>query len=354
MQHTTSTADAPLTRRQAREIERRTGVRPVAALPAATRHDTGEIDRNELTALVSVLPTELIQRLAAPAADEAHELPAAFDGRGLTVRAAVPASLAAARRRRRAGALAAAASVTAITSVGLASAGNGAVAADAHQANLITAAAPVEADAAVVDTAEQTESIAPAAEVAVDEASSVIERVDADSLFGVAGQAPVVAEPAVAAVESSSAATSTESAGTGDSGSAPAPAAAAAAPAGYNAAGPLAGAIVAAAYAQIGTTQDCTDMVQNALAAVGLTTRRDQGGYDYGISTFEQHGYRVSPDQAQPGDILIKYGYHVAIYVGDGVNHLAVHGGWNGDADDTVESSYEASPYFYDTIIRVG
>lgn len=331
MDNTTSTA-APLTRREAREIERRTGIRPVAAATApAFRHDTGEIERNEVTALVSVLPTELVQRVAAPAlpvAVDEVEVPEAFDGRGLTVRAEVPASLAAARRRRRAGGFAAAASVTALASVGLA--GVGAADGTEHQASLLTAAAPAEAaDAAAVDAEQPADSIAPSPQVEVTEATSSIQTIDSAALFGAVGEAPA---PAVAA----------------SGGGTPAPASIA------PPAGPLADAIVSAAYAQLGITQDCTDMVQNALAAVGLTTRRDQGGYDYGVAAFERHGYRVSPDQVQPGDILISYGYHVAIYVGDGVNHLAVHGGWNGDADDTVVSSQQASPYFYDTIIRVG
>ncbi|NLT25748.1 MAG: C40 family peptidase [Microbacteriaceae bacterium] len=336
MDNTTTTA-APLTRRQAREIERRTGVRPVASI-APQRHDTGEIERNEVTALISVLPTGIVQELAAAApAVETVDIPESFDGRGISVRAAVPAPLVAARRRRRAGAFAAAASITAITGVGLTAAGADTVVAADHQANLLTAAAPADADAAVLD--EDAAAIAPAPEVAVEEQATVVETVDAESLFGIAGQAPVVETPAVEET----------STGTGEVAAAE-PAAAPSAP---SAAGPLASGIVAAAYAQIGTTQDCTDMVQNALAAMGLTTRRDQGGYDYGISTFEQHGYRVSPDEVQPGDILIAYGYHVAIYTGDGVNHMAVHGGWNGAADDTVESSHQASPYFYDTIIRV-
>ncbi|NLT25746.1 MAG: hypothetical protein GXX90_03680, partial [Microbacteriaceae bacterium] len=122
-----TTAAAPLTRREAREIERATGVRPVAAIaPTAVegaltrralreqrraaeatelrdrllrpafdhRHDTGEIERNDVAALVSVLPAELVEHLSA-GADEARPLapviPLRPDGapRGASLRAPV-------------------------------------------------------------------------------------------------------------------------------------------------------------------------------------------------------------------------------------------------------------------------
>lgn len=88
-------------------------------------------------------------------------------------------------------------------------------------------------------------------------------------------------------------------------------------------------AIAAGALAQLGAAQDCTDLVQNSLAAAGLVQRRDQGGPDMGtgIEQYDRFGSRVSINALAPGDILI-YGYsHVAIYIGDG---KAVHGGFNG------------------------
>lgn len=88
-------------------------------------------------------------------------------------------------------------------------------------------------------------------------------------------------------------------------------------------------AIAAGALAQLGAAQDCTDLVQNSLAAAGLVQRRDQGGPDMGtgIEQYDRFGSRVSTNALAPGDILI-YGYsHVAIYIGDG---KAVHGGFNG------------------------
>lgn len=98
--------------------------------------------------------------------------------------------------------------------------------------------------------------------------------------------------------------------------------------------GALADRIVAAAKAQVGNPQDCTDLVQNTLAAVGLTTRRDQGGYDLGtgIWQYDHFGPRVALSDIKPGDILIYgnagTGAHVAIYIGNG---QAVHGGFGGN-----------------------
>lgn len=89
--------------------------------------------------------------------------------------------------------------------------------------------------------------------------------------------------------------------------------------------------LVAAALAQLGVPQDCTDLVQNSLAAIGLTARRDQGGFDLGtgIWQYDRFGVRVDINSLNPGDILIYgnagSGTHVAIYVGDG---MAVHGGY--------------------------
>lgn len=92
------------------------------------------------------------------------------------------------------------------------------------------------------------------------------------------------------------------------------------------------GTIVGEALAQLGVSQDCTDLVQNALAGAGLTTRRDQGGYDHGVNNFGNYGASVGyvhgSTALAPGDILVWPGLpHVAIYIGNG---QAVHGGWSG------------------------
>ncbi len=96
--------------------------------------------------------------------------------------------------------------------------------------------------------------------------------------------------------------------------------------------------IVNAAYAQLGVSQDCTDLVQNSLSAIGVVSARLNGGPDLGTSvgSWSQFGYLVTDGAYAPGDILIWPGYHVAIYVGNG---MAVHGGWtNGGrhAESTV------------------
>lgn len=77
--------------------------------------------------------------------------------------------------------------------------------------------------------------------------------------------------------------------------------------------------IANAALAQVGVTQDCTMLVTNALASVGINYHDWPMGY-------LNVGTAISYDQALPGDVLI-YPGHVAIYIGDG---MAVHGGWNG------------------------
>lgn len=85
-------------------------------------------------------------------------------------------------------------------------------------------------------------------------------------------------------------------------------------------------AIYQAALSQVGTTQDCTMLVTNALKAVGISYHDWPVGY-------MSLGTVVSASEAQPGD-LIYYanggtGYaHIAVYAGNG---KAVHGGWLGN-----------------------
>lgn len=104
--------------------------------------------------------------------------------------------------------------------------------------------------------------------------------------------------------------------------------------------------IANAAATQLGVTQDCTDLVQYALASVGINATRANGGYDFGTAVHEytQFGGQVVNDGMKPGDILVWPGYHVAVYFGDG---QIVHGGWNGD--QTVKNDWLPSGY---TIVR--
>ena len=85
-------------------------------------------------------------------------------------------------------------------------------------------------------------------------------------------------------------------------------------------------AIYQAALAQLGTFQDCTLLVTNALKAVGINFHDWPAGY-------MSLGTVVPASQAQPGD-LIYYANgglglaHIAVYAGNG---QAIHGGWNGN-----------------------
>ncbi len=75
--------------------------------------------------------------------------------------------------------------------------------------------------------------------------------------------------------------------------------------------------ILGAALSQIGVNQDCTMLVTNSLAAVGISFH----GWPEDYAALGD--WTSNP---VPGDIII-YSGHVAVYAGDG---MAVHGGWNG------------------------
>lgn len=112
--------------------------------------------------------------------------------------------------------------------------------------------------------------------------------------------------------------------------------------------------VMAAALAQLGVAQDCTDLVQNSLAAVGVTKRRDQGGYDLGTGIWDYTGFgqQVSLDALAPGDVLIygnaSSGTHVAIYIGNG---QAVHGGYS---NNTVIASHDGVGIPLTAAVRIG
>jgi cell wall-associated NlpC family hydrolase len=100
-------------------------------------------------------------------------------------------------------------------------------------------------------------------------------------------------------------------------------------------------AILSAAYAQLGVTQDCTMLVTNSLAAVGINFHDWPAGY---LSL----GRTVSAAEAQPGD-LIYYAdggagvAHVAVYAGNG---QAVHGGYNGNQTVVSSANVGSGPVF--------
>ncbi|APX00463.1 NlpC/P60 family protein [Arthrobacter sp. QXT-31] len=90
------------------------------------------------------------------------------------------------------------------------------------------------------------------------------------------------------------------------------------APAPAPAAGGINAAMVSAAYAQLGITQDCTAMVEKALGAAGIPVG------DLAPMQFMNYGSVVSTPQ--PGDMVVQPG-HVGIYVGGG---KVLSGGMNG------------------------
>lgn len=104
-------------------------------------------------------------------------------------------------------------------------------------------------------------------------------------------------------------------------------------------------AIAAAAYAQLGVAQDCTMLVTNSLAAVGIHYHGWPAGY-------MSLGRTVSAAEAQPGDLAYYADggmgmAHIAVYVGNG---MAVHGGWNGGTTALFSVNVGSGPVF----IRVG
>lgn len=95
--------------------------------------------------------------------------------------------------------------------------------------------------------------------------------------------------------------------------------------------------IVSAAYGQLGVWQDCTMLVTNSLAAVGINFHDWPAGY-------LTLGTVIDASQAQPGDLLYYMDGgsgvpHIAVYAGNG---MAIHGGWNGN-QTVVYSAYVGS-----------
>lgn len=99
--------------------------------------------------------------------------------------------------------------------------------------------------------------------------------------------------------------------------------------------------IAAAAYAQIGVSQDCTALATNALAAAGINFHGWPAGY---LSL----GQTVSATEARPGDLAYYQNggmglAHIAVYVGNG---MAVHGGWNGGTTALFSVNVGSGPVF--------
>lgn len=89
--------------------------------------------------------------------------------------------------------------------------------------------------------------------------------------------------------------------------------------------------IADAALAQVGVYQDCTMLVTNSLAAVGI---------NFHGAPIEYLNLGTLTNNPVPGDICVYQG-HVALYIGNG---QAVHGGWLGH--QTVVSTVECTNAF--------
>ncbi|MEB4614124.1 hypothetical protein [Leucobacter sp. M11] len=127
------------------------------------------------------------------------------------------------------------------------------------------------------------------------------------------------------------------------------PAAAPAAKAGGAPASASAGALLASARSQIGSIQDCTVLIERALRDLGYNVG------DLGVWGALGYGTPISASEVRAGDIMMRgadNGGHVAMYSGDGVNHQAIHSGWNGG--NTVETHYDADPAGYSGFVRIG
>lgn len=103
-------------------------------------------------------------------------------------------------------------------------------------------------------------------------------------------------------------------------------------------------AVAAAALAQVGINQDCTMLVTNALAAIGIHFHGWPADY-------MSLGHIIPAAAAQPGD-LIYYANggtgmaHIAVYIGNG---MAVHGGFDGTTK-VFSANVGSGPVF----IRIG
>lgn len=310
---TNTQTQAPLTRRQAREIERRTGVRPIAVAPAAPaehiqlaeasaaaiRHDTGFIERNDVAELRSVVPTEVFDR---------EEL-SSFVNRGLTIRAQKPAALVAKQRRRNVVTVAAAASVAAVASTGLLVPLAQGQSNEAHQADLAAAAKAQDAEAAdvVVAKPEVERVVTEVVEAPVE----AFDRTDVASFDS---------EVEAATVTQAATTTNNTQASNGNSSSTSQVNSPVAIPADGSTLG-IAVALGSGASYVFGAegpgAYDCSGLVKVALAQRGISV-------PHSVSGIAAMATPISAAEAQPGDLVVVPGTHIGIYAGGGQQFSAM------------------------------
>lgn len=324
-----------LTRRQAREIERETGVRPVAVATTpgeqlatvaqlAPQQDTGRIERNVVTELIPVLPEGIVDDFNS---EVSH-----------TVRAAKPATLIAKQRRRAAVSMAAAASVAAV-------AGAAMVVPTADQSVPNAGAADLNAgiDAASESTDVNVEAAsAPSVRTVVTSIvpapDTVSDRVLDDSTGASVEDAPEVASESVTTGTVSTGTSTEASIASASTGSEEQAAAADVAPR------VAASSVLETARSFIGTPYVLGGASPSGWDCSGFTQ------YVYGLhgvylphSASAQGGYGTVVSDPQPGDLVVWYdGSHIAIYAGNGMIVDAGH-----EAVGTSERALWTSSVYY-------
>ncbi|RRJ87470.1 peptidoglycan endopeptidase [Gulosibacter macacae] len=342
MDTTQTTNSAPLTRREARALERQQVLAEAAALAATTdlttgsqasahdfKVDTGRIARNEAPTLVSVLPTDLLETVAAAdvAVDASEtEVPAAF--RGLSVRAARPASLRRARGRLVGGAAAmVAVSATAVTAFAV----TGGEAPANHQASLLTATTldtpPSTPPVTPTPAPSEDASVAPEPEVAVDEGGTTVQPFATETLLAAAEPAATPEPSPEASAEATSDSSWTESSA-GDS-SQPESTGSSDDYSSAPSASASSGSILAIAESYMGTPYvfggtspsgfDCAGFVSYVL---------NQSGYSVGTSISQLAALGTVTSNPKPGDLVVYGNYHIGFY--GGPNSL-LHAPYEGD-----------------------